>query len=122
MTSALRAVSGYLVATDEVIKYAIEAIQDYAYSGTGGRGGNHGDCFYDNEAFVIKKLMTGLAAIAKTTFQVIGNWLVYVASKIAKFNDWELRRAERGVKSIADGDYDWRIDRFERRQGGGISR
>ena len=122
MNPALRAVSGYLFNTDKVIKYAVETIQDYAYSGTGGRGGNHGDCFYDNEAFVIKKLMTGLAAIAKTTFQVIGNWLVYVASKIAKFNDWELRRAERGVKSIADGDYDWRIDRFERRQGGGISR
>lgn len=122
MTPALRAVSGYLFNTDKVIKFAVETIQDYAYSGTGGRGGNHGDCFYDNEAFVIKKLMTGLAAIAKTTFQVIGNWLVYVASKIAKFNDWELNRAERGVKSIADGDYDWRIDRFERRQGGGISR
>ena len=122
MNPALRAVSGYLFNTDKVIKFAVETIQDYAYSGTGGRGGNHGDCFYDNEAFVIKKLMTGLAAIAKTTFQVIGNWLVYVASKIAKFNDWELRRAERGVKSIADGDYDWRIDRFERRQGGGISR
>ncbi len=122
MNPALRAVSGYLFNTDKVIKFAVETIQNYAYSGTGGRGGNHGDCFYDNEAFVIKKLMTGLAAIAKTTFQVIGNWLVYVASKIAKFNDWELRRAERGVKSIADGDYDWRIDRFERRQGGGISR
>ena len=122
MNPALRAVSGYLFNTDKVIKFAVETIQDYAYSGTGGRGGNHGDCFYDNEAFVIKKLMTGLAAIAKTTFQVIGNWLVYVASKIAKFNDWELRRAERGVKSIADGEYDWRIDRFERRQGGGISR
>jgi hypothetical protein len=122
MNPALRAVSGYLFNTDKVIKFAIETIQDYAYSGTGGRGGNHGDCFYDNEAFVIKKLMTGLAAIAKTTFQVIGNWLVYVASKIAKFNDWELNRAERGVKSIADGDYDWRIDRFERRQGGGLSR
>ena len=122
MNPALRAVSGYLFNTDKVIKFAVETIQDYAYSGTGGRGGNHGDCFYDNEAFVIKKLMTGLAAIAKTTFQVIGNWLVYVASRIARFNDWELRRAERGVKSIADGDYDWRIDRFERRQGGGISR
>ncbi len=122
MNPALRAVSGYLFNTDKVIKFAVETIQDYAYSGTGGRGGNHGDCFYDNEAFVIKKLMTGLAAIAKTTFQVIGNWLVYVASRIAKFNDWELNRAERGVKSIADGEYDWRIDRFERRQGGGISR
>ena len=122
MNPALRAVSGYLFNTDKVIKFAVETIQDYAYSGTGGRGGNHGDCFYENEAFVIKKLMTGLAAIAKTTFQVIGNWLVYVASKIAKFNDWELRRAERGGKSIADGDYDWRIDRYERRQGGGMSR
>ena len=119
---ALRAVSGYLVATDEVIKFAIEAIQDYAYSGTGGRGGNHGDCFRDNEAYIIKKVMTNLAAIAKTTFQTIGNWLVYVASKIAKFNDWELNRAERGVKSVADGEYDWRIDRIDRGRGGGMSR
>ena len=119
---ALRAVSGYLVATNEVIKYSIEAIQDYAYSGTGGRGGNHGDCFSDKEAYIIKKLMMNLAAIAKTTFQVIGNWLVYVASRIAKFNDWELNRAERGVKSVADGEYDWRIDRIDRGRGGGISR
>ena len=119
---ALRAVSGYLVATDEVIKFAIEAIQDYAYSGTGGRGGNHGDCFRDNEAYIIKNVMTRLAAIAKTTFQAIGNWLVYVSSKIAKFNDWELNRAERGVKSVADGEYDWRIDRIDRSRGGGISR
>ncbi len=119
---ALRAVSGYLVATDEVIKFAVEAIQDYAYSGTGGRGGNHGDCFRDNEAYIIKNVMTRLAAIAKTTFQTIGNWLVYVSSKIAKFNDWELNRAERGVKSVADGEYDWRIDRIDRGRGVGISR
>ncbi len=119
---ALRAVSGYLVATNEVIKYSIEAIQDYAYSGTGGRGGNHGDCFSDKEAYIIKKLMMNLAAIAKTTFQVIGNWLVYVASRIAKFNDWELNRAERGVKSVADGEYDWRIDKIDRGRGGGITR
>lgn len=119
---ALRAVSGYLVSTDKVIKFVIETIQDYAYSGTGGRGGNHGDCFRDNEAYVIKKLMATLAAIAKTTFQTIGNWLVYVASKIAKFNDWELNRAERGVKSVADGEYDGRIDRIDRGRGGGMSR
>ena len=66
--------------------------------------------------------MMNLAAIAKTTFQVIGNWLVYVASRIAKFNDWELNRAERGVKSVADGEYDWRIDRIDRGRGGGITR
>ena len=119
---ALRAVSGFLVATDEVIKFAIEAIQDYAYSGTGGRGGNHGDCFRDNEAYIIKKVMTNLAAIAKTTFQAIGYWLVYVASRIARFNDWELNRAEREVKDVADGRYDWRIDRIDRGRGGGISR
>ncbi len=66
--------------------------------------------------------MTNLAAIAKTTFQVIGNWLVYVASRIARFNDWELNRAEREVKDVADGLYDWRIDRIDRGRVGGISR
>ena len=66
--------------------------------------------------------MTNLAAIAKTTFQVIGNWLVYVSSRIARFNDWELNRAEREVKDVADGLYDWRIDRIDRGRVGGISR
>ena len=45
-----------------------------------------------------------------------------VASRIARFNDWELNRAEREVKDVADGRYDWRIDRIDRGRGGGISR
>jgi len=76
----------------------------------------------NDNPYIIKKVMTNLAEIAKTTFQTIGNWLVYVASRIARFNDWELNRAERGVKKVADGEYDWRIDRIDRGRGGGISR
>jgi hypothetical protein len=44
-----------------------------------------------------------------------------VASRIARFNDWELNRAEREVKDVADGLYDWRIDRIDRGRVGGIS-
>lgn len=36
---ALYAISVYLVAVDDAIKYCVNAIVDYAYSGSGGRGG-----------------------------------------------------------------------------------
>ena len=54
---------------------------------------------------------------AKVSIQKIGDWFVWAANAIGKFNDWELRRAERGVKEIADGNYDWRIERYENRHG-----
>ena len=43
-------------------------------------------------------------------------------NRIYKFNALELRRADSGVKDVADGRYDWRIDRLDRGQGGGLSR
>lgn len=66
--------------------------------------------------------MTYLAKAFKTTLQEIGDWLVWAANKIYKFNTLELRRADSEVKDVADGRYDWRIDRIDRGRGGGISR
>ncbi|MBQ6254748.1 MAG: hypothetical protein IJK05_08915 [Bacteroidales bacterium] len=43
-----------------------------------------------------------------------------ITAKLAKFNDWELNRAEREVKDVADGRYDWRFPRIE--NGRGLSR
>ena len=114
---ALLAVSAYLILIDDTVKFCLKAILDYAYSGLGCRGGKHGDFFPDDESTAIKKLMKTMSEGAKVSIQKIGDWLVWAANAIGKFNDWELRRAERGVKEIADGNYDWRIERYENRHG-----
>ena len=48
--------------------------------------------------------------------------LVWLANILYHFNDRELYRADKEVKDIADGQYDWRIDRIDRGRGGGMSR
>ncbi len=114
---ALYAISVYLVAVDDVIKYCVKAIIDYAYSGSGCRGGKHGDIFYDEESSTIKKLMKSMADFAKVPLKVIGNWLVWIANSVGKFNDRELHRAETEVRDIAEGRYDGRIERYENGRG-----
>ena len=117
---ALFAISLYMVVADDAIKYCVKAIVDYAYSGSGGRGGKHGDIFYDEESSTIKKLMKTIAEYAKVPLRVIGNWLVWIANSVGQFNDWELHRAETEVKDIAEGRYDGRIQKYE--NGNGLSR
>lgn len=112
--------SANLIAADETISYCIDAIKDYAFSCFGGRGGNHGVIFYPEEAFAIKKVMTSLSKAFKTTLHAIGEWLVWVAHKVAKFNGRELYRADKEVKDIADGRYDGHIRKYE--NGNGLSR
>ncbi len=116
---ALFALSGYLLSMDRRLQYCISAIQDYAYSGTGGRGGKHGDIFYDEESSTIRNLMNELAKMAGCALRKIADWLVWVAQLASPngFNEWELKRADREVYDIADGNYDWRIERFEQRNG-----
>ena len=118
-SSALLALSVYLLEVDQRLKYCITTIQDYAYSGRFCRGGNHGEIFYDPEASTIKSLMTDLANSASCALEKIADWLIWIAKTASKdgFNEWELRRAERGVKDIANGGYDWRIERFDQRNG-----
>lgn len=120
--SVLTGLSATYIKANETVGYCIDAIKDYACSGTGCRGGHHGSCFWDEEASAIKKVMTYLAKAFKTTLQEIGDWLVWAANKIYKFNALELRRADSEVKDVADGRYDWRIERIERGRGGGMSR
>ena len=117
--SVLTGFSAYLLESDQTIGYCVNAIQDYAYSGFQCRGGGkHGDVFWAEEAYAIKKVMTSFAQIFKTTLQEIGAWLVWLAHRLAKFNDRELRRADKEVKDIADGRYDGQIRRVENGYGG----
>ena len=120
--SVLIGLSANLIDSDETLGYCIDAIKDYACSGLGCRGGHHDIGFWDEEASAIKIVMTYLAKAFKTTLQEIGAWLVWAANRIYKFNVLELRRADSEVKDVADGRYDWKIDRLDCGQGGGISR
>ena len=104
------------------IGYCVDAIKDYACSGTGCRGGSHGSCFWDEEASAIKKVMTSFATALQATLREVGAWLVWLAHIVYHFNERELYRANNEVKDVADGQYDWRIERLDRGQGGGMSR
>ena len=116
----LAALTSYLMSIDNNFRFSIRAIVDFACSGLGGRGGKHGDFFYDEESSAIKTLMKNMSNFAHATMQHIGKWIVWSANIVGQFNDWELRRADREVKDIADGNYDWRIQKYE--EGNGITR
>ncbi|MBR4822094.1 MAG: hypothetical protein IKZ71_02995 [Bacteroidales bacterium] len=117
--SLLVGFSNNMIKADETIRYCIHAIQDYAYSGFMCRGGGKHDCiFWPEEAHAIKKVMTSFAEAFKTTLRAIGDWLVWMANKLSKFNDRELYRADKEVKQIADGYYDSQIRKVENGFGG----
>lgn len=116
--SILANISGKIMAADKNIAYCIDAIKDYACSGIGCRGGSHGDFFWDEEAFSIKKVMTSFAAAFKATLSEIGAWLVWVANALHNFIDRELYRADKEVRDVADGCYDWRFLKVENGNGG----
>ena len=104
--SLLIGFSNNMIKAEETIRYCIHAIQDYAYSGFMCRGGGKHDCiFWPEEAHAIKKVMTSFAEAFKTTLHAIGDWLVWMANKLSKFNERELYRADKEVKQIADGYY-----------------
>ena len=112
------AMSAYIYRIDEGLQFCIKAIQDYAYSGFGGRGGKHGDIFWDNESFAIKQYLKMFADLASATLKQVADWFVWLASTLGRFNANELRRADHEVHDIADGRYDGRIQKFQQ----GLSR
>ena len=121
--SLLIGFSNNMIKAEETIRYCIHAIQDYAYSGFMCRGGGKHDCiFWPEEAHAIKKVMTSFAEAFKTTLHAIGDWLVWMANKLSKFNERELYRADKEVKQIADGYYDSQIRKVENGYGGARSR
>ena len=121
--SLLIGFSNQMIKAEESIRYCIHAIQDYAYSGFMCRGGGKHDCiFWPEEAHAIKKVMTSFAEAFKTTLHAIGDWLVWMANKLSKFNERELYRADKEVKQIADGYYDSQIRKVENGHDGARSR
>lgn len=94
-----------------------DAIADFARSGSGCSGGNHGSIFFDEEASAIKNFIASLAEIAATTVKNVAQWLVWVAKEIGKLTDMELHRADSEVGDIMDGKYDWRIEKLENHNG-----
>ena len=112
------AMSAYIYRFDEGLQFCIKAIQDFAYSVFGGRGGKHSDFFWDNESYAIKHYLKMFADLASATLKQVADWFVWLASTLGKFNANELRRADREVHDIADGRYDGRIQKFQQ----GVSR
>ena len=112
------AMSAYIYRIDEGLQFCIKAIQDFAYSGFGGRGGKHGDIFWDNESYAIKQYLKMFSDLASATLKQVADWFVWLAGTLGRFNANELRRADHEVHDIADGRYDGRIQKFQQ----GISR
>ena len=112
------AMSAYIYRIDEGLQFCIKAIQDFAYSGFGGRGGKHGDIFWDNESYAIKQYLKMFADLASATLKQVADWFVWLASTLGRFNANELRRADHEVHDIADGRYDGRIQKLQQ----GLSR
>ena len=109
--------SAYIYRFDEGLQFCIKAIQDFAYSGFGCRGGKHGDIFWDNESFAIKQYMKMFADLASATLKQVANWFVWLASTLGKFNANELKRAHNEVNEVAEGKYDWRIEKYKNSNG-----
>ena len=117
------AMSAYIYRIDEGLQFfalqsgiaerCIKAIQDFAYSGFGGRGGKHGDIFWDNESYAIKQYLKMFAELASAAMKQVADWFVWLASTLGKFNANELRRADHEVHDIADGRYDGRIQKYQ---------
>ena len=107
------AMSAYIYRIDEGLQFCIKAIQDFAYSGFGGRGGKHGDIFWDNESYAIKQYLKMFADLASATLKQVADWFVWLASTLGKFNANELKHADHEVHDIADGRYDGRIHKFQ---------
>ena len=72
-----------------------------------------GEIFWDNEAFAIKHYMQRFTDFADIALKEAASWFVWLAKTLGKFNDSELRRAHNEVNDIAEGKYDWRIQKFE---------
>jgi len=89
--------SAYIYRIDEGLQFfalqsgiaerCIKAIQDFAYSGFGGRGGKHGDIFWDNESYAIKHYLKMFAELASATLKQVADWFVWLASTLGKFFD-----------------------------------
>ena len=98
-----------LYRTGELFRKIIDAIIDFACSGFGGSG-SHGDIFHDDEASGIKEFMNEYAE-TREEMLAVGSWLVGYSSIKGRLSNQERSRAQKEVDDVAEGRYDWRIQR-----------
>ena len=77
------------------------------------RQGRHRDIFRNEEAAAIKETMNEFADTESERIS-IGKWLVDYASSKAELSDLDIHHAQGEVVGVAQGRYDWRIERGER--------
>ena len=104
--------SAYIYRIDEGLQFfalqsgiaerCIKAIQDYAYSGFGGRGSKHDDIFRDNESYAIKHYMKMFADLASATLKQVADWFIWLASTLGRFFD---ERSGRSTSRKGDACY-----------------
>lgn len=90
-------------------KEQTEAVNAYLRSGFGGSG-SHGDIFHDDEAAGIKEFMNEYAE-TREEMLAVGNWLVGYSGIKGRLTNQERNRAQKEVDDVAEGRYDWRIER-----------
>lgn len=98
-----------LYKAEKLFRKVIDAIIDFAKSAFGGNG-RHGDIFTNEEATGIKDIMDVYAESKEERFAV-GNWLVNFARDKGKLTEAQTDRAYSEVDDVAEGRYDWRIER-----------
>ena len=75
-----------LYKTNPTMQSCIKAIQDFAFSGTGCRGGKHGDILWDEESSAIKSFMEYFNKLTQMPFEQTGKFLVWFADQLSHFN------------------------------------
>lgn len=93
----------------ELFRKIIDAIIDFARSSFGGSS-SHGDIFHDDEAAEIKEFMNEYAE-TREEMLAVGNWLVGYSGIKGRLSNQERSRAQKEVDDVAEGRYDWRIER-----------
>ena len=94
---------------NEFFKRVIDGIIDFARSAFGNSSG-HRDVLYNEEAAGIKNVMDTYADNEEGRIAV-GNWLVSFARDKGKFTHLQADLANKEVDDVAEGRYDWRIER-----------
>ena len=100
---------------DQTVKYAVDSLISYA-NNDDGRGG-HQDFLHDDQSTAIKMVMMNFSPNDKSVWQKIGAWLLHLAKEFGHLSANAVRRIADELTSVADGRYDWRIDRFMRSNG-----
>lgn len=93
----------------EFFRKAVDAIISLA---TPDRQGRHREIFRNEEAAAIKETMNEFADTESGRIS-IGKWLVDYASSKAALSDLDVYHAQGEVDGVAQGRYDWRIERGE---------